>query len=127
MKWNFLVLKNLIKLSTVNKTPLGETDCFSNLYYLLAAQVSSFLIHNHFPKNTSQTPLVPYHLCDLPALGKRRISLGVENFLVSQGCASAHILILLGTSLIKNSKSISNYVKIINLFTNGEGINKLEV
>ena len=72
-------------------------------------------------------PLTVQHLCDLPALGKRRISLGVENFLVSQGCASAHILSLLGTSLIKNSKSISNYVKIINLFTNGEGIKKLEV
>ena len=27
------------------KTPLGETGCPSNLYYLLAAQASSFLIH----------------------------------------------------------------------------------
>ena len=34
---------------TLNKTPLGETGCLSNLYYLLAAQKSSFLIHSPFP------------------------------------------------------------------------------
>ena len=45
--------KNLIKLFyTLNKTPLGETGCFSNLYYLLAAQAYSFLIHPHFPENS---------------------------------------------------------------------------
>ena len=49
-KWNFLALKNLIKLFyTLNKTPLGVTRCLSNLYYLLAAQASSFLIHSSFP------------------------------------------------------------------------------
>ena len=34
------------KLSTLNKTPPGEPGCLSNLYYLLAAQRSSFLIHH---------------------------------------------------------------------------------
>ena len=33
----------LIKLFyTLNKTPLGETECSSSIYYLLAAQASSF-------------------------------------------------------------------------------------
>ena len=41
---------NLIKLfCTLNKTPLGETGCLSNLYYLLATKASSFLIHSLFP------------------------------------------------------------------------------
>ena len=31
--------------SALNKTPLGETVCLSNFYYLLTAQTSSFLIH----------------------------------------------------------------------------------
>ena len=31
------------KVNTLNKTPLGETGCLNNLYYLLAAQASSFL------------------------------------------------------------------------------------
>ena len=30
---------------TLNITPSGESGCLSNLYYLLAAQASSFLIH----------------------------------------------------------------------------------
>ena len=39
--------KNLTKLFyTLNKTPLGKTGCLSNLYYLLDAQASSFLIHS---------------------------------------------------------------------------------
>ena len=38
--------KILIKLFyTLNKTLLGEIGCLNNLYYLLAAQASSFLIH----------------------------------------------------------------------------------
>ena len=33
----------LIKLFyTLNKTPLGETECSRSIYYLLAAQASSF-------------------------------------------------------------------------------------
>ena len=55
-KWSFLVLKkNLFKLSspkklnktfyTLDKTPFWKTGCLSNLYYILAAQASSFLIH----------------------------------------------------------------------------------
>ena len=45
----------LQKLNTFNKTktPLGESGCLSNLYYLLAAQVSSFLIHSPFPNTVS--------------------------------------------------------------------------
>ena len=56
--------KNLIKpFYTLNKTPLGETGCLSNLSYLLAAQAPCFLIHPLF-LNTVRTPLVPYHsLC----------------------------------------------------------------
>ena len=42
-----------------NKTPLGETRCLSNLYYLLAAQASSFLINPRFPNTVSQETLVP--------------------------------------------------------------------
>ena len=43
---NFIASKNLNKTFLyLNKTLLGETGCLSNLYYLLAAQVSSFLIH----------------------------------------------------------------------------------
>ena len=41
---NFLKLSSLKKLNktfyTLNKTPLGETGCLRNLYYLLAAQAS---------------------------------------------------------------------------------------
>ena len=37
--------KDLIKLFyTLNKNPLGETGCLTNLHYLLAAQASGFLI-----------------------------------------------------------------------------------
>ena len=38
--------KNLIKL--FNKTHLGKTECLRNLYYLLAAHASGFLIHPLF-------------------------------------------------------------------------------
>ena len=52
--------KNLIKLfHTLDKTPLGETACLSNLYYLLAAQASSFSIHSLFQTQSVRTPLVP--------------------------------------------------------------------
>ena len=37
----------------VNKTPLGETRCLRNLYYLLAAQASCFLIYTRFPNTVS--------------------------------------------------------------------------
>ena len=47
--------KNSIKLFyTLNKTPLGETGCLINFYYLLAAQASSFLIHHFFLNTVSQ-------------------------------------------------------------------------
>ena len=61
-KWNFLAQKNLIKLfNTIYKTPLGETGCFSSLYYLLAAQASSFLIHPLSQTQSVRTTLVLYH------------------------------------------------------------------
>ena len=54
-KWNFLDLKNFIKhFYTLNKTPLGETECLSNLYFLLAVQASSFLTHPLFPNTVIQ-------------------------------------------------------------------------
>ena len=70
-KWNFLDLKNLIKFFyTLNKTPLGETGCSSSLYYLLAAQVSSFLIHSPFSNivihdTFGTVPLTVQYLRDL--------------------------------------------------------------
>ena len=33
---------------------MAETKCLNSLYYLLAAQVSSFLIHPAFPNTVSQ-------------------------------------------------------------------------
>ena len=91
------------KFYTLNKIPLGETGCLSNIYYLLAAQVSSFLIALP-PFSWTQsagTPLVLYHSlcnncftygvpCDAvgypmlpiqPFLGEQRICLGVANIL----------------------------------------------
>ena len=53
--WNFLVSKNLMKLNfffPLDKTPLGETGCLSNLYYLLAAQASSFNSSPPLPKRS---------------------------------------------------------------------------
>ena len=53
--WNFLALKDLITLFyTLNKTLLGETECLSNLYYLVATQASNFLIHLLFLNAVSQ-------------------------------------------------------------------------
>ena len=56
----------------LNKTPLGKTGCLSNLYYLLDAQASGFLIQ---PLSLTQSvkphlvashsPSNPPHLCDL--------------------------------------------------------------
>ena len=63
---NFLIKQNMVfeKLNNVinvfptillikNKTPVGETGCLSNLYYLLAAQAPSFLIHSLFQNTVS--------------------------------------------------------------------------
>ena len=51
---NFLTPKNVIKLfHTVNRTSLGETGCLSNLYYLLTARASSFLICHPFSNTVS--------------------------------------------------------------------------
>ena len=36
----------------LDKTPLGETGCLSNLYYLLAAQASSFDSSPPLPKHS---------------------------------------------------------------------------
>ena len=67
-KRNFLALKKLFY--TLNKTPLGETGCLSNLYYFLAPQASSFLIHPPFLNTVSQDTfgtlsLPVQYLCDL--------------------------------------------------------------
>ena len=55
---------------TLDKTLLGETGCLSNLYYLLAAQASSFLIHRPFLHTFNQEtfgklPLTVQYLCDI--------------------------------------------------------------
>ena len=44
---------------TLNKTPLGETGYLVNFYYLLAGQVSSFLIQPLYQTQSVGTPLVP--------------------------------------------------------------------
>ena len=96
-----LAPKNKIKkFYTLNKIPLGETGCLSYIYYLLAAQASSFLIAPSLFQSAG-TPLVLYHSlcnncftygipCDAvgypilpiqPFLGEQRISLGVANIL----------------------------------------------
>ena len=49
---NFLAPQKRFIL-TLDKTPLGETGCLSSLYYLLAAQASSFLIRHPFPNTVS--------------------------------------------------------------------------
>ena len=66
-KMELLALKNLIKLIyTHNKTPLGETGCLSNLYYLLAAQAYSSLIPKHSQDTFDTLPLNVQYVCDLP-------------------------------------------------------------
>ena len=51
-KWNFLALKILIKLLyTLNKTPLGEKRCLSNLYYFV---IYPFFNSTPFPNTVSQ-------------------------------------------------------------------------
>ena len=60
---NFLAPKNLKKIFyKLDKTPLGETGCLSNLYFLLAAQGSSFLIHPSGTRGTMHLNLQPF--CD---------------------------------------------------------------
>ena len=68
--WTFQTpQKNLIKLFYyLNKSSSGETGCLSNLYYLLAAEGSSFLVHLPFPNTVSQDtigtlPLTLQYLC----------------------------------------------------------------
>ena len=43
----------LFSSKKLNKTPLGKIECLSNLYYLLAAQASSFLIYPLFLNTVS--------------------------------------------------------------------------
>ena len=75
------------------KSILGKTGCLSNLYYLLAAQSSKFLIHP-FPQNnhlvhlsylTNHCAVLAWYMgCFAmltPYLGKQRISLGVATML----------------------------------------------
>ena len=75
LRFTFSFLKNLFMcllllfytlnfFYSFNKTPLGETGCLSNLYHLLSAQASGFLIHSFSQIESVGTPLVPYHsLC----------------------------------------------------------------
>ena len=47
-------------LYTINKTPLEKTGCLSNLYYLLTARTSSFLIYTISLQKSVRSPLVTY-------------------------------------------------------------------
>ena len=51
----------------LNETPYGETGCLSNLYYLLAVQAFSFLIHLPFPNMVGQDIFGTPPLTVLPA------------------------------------------------------------
>ena len=92
---------------TLNKTPLGETGCLSNLCYLLAAQVSRFLItplsrtqsvRPHLVASTS--PCSPSVICGKPCYvirhqvlpiqpfpGKQRTSIGMASILIICLCS----------------------------------------
>ena len=62
MNLSTLLVKNLIKLFYIlNKTPLGEIEYLSSLYYLLAVQASSFFNSPPFPNTVSQDTMVPYN------------------------------------------------------------------
>lgn len=62
--WNFPVPeKNVIKtFRTLNKTPLGEIGCLSNLYHLLAAQHWAVWFTSLSQIQSVRIPLVRYHL-----------------------------------------------------------------
>ena len=129
---------------TFGKTPLRETGCLSNLYYLLAVNVFSFLIyflwltgHHAMPGVTTLissfinfvTYGIPYcarghhsHFPNQPIPRGQRVSLGVASILI----ASTHILSLNVTSK-NNSEAIFIYVKNMNIFTCGEKISKFAV
>ena len=111
-----------------------------NLYYLLAVQASSFLIHPSFPNTVSQNifgilPLIVQCLCNLrdamsrhwsPSTSHPILSREVEDF-PRGGKYSTDVPLanLLATNLIINSELIFHYVKIMNFFTYGEKIGKL--
>ena len=66
----FLPLYTLKHFNPLHKTHLGEIACLNNLYYLLAAQAASFLIHSPFLNrfsydNFDTLPLTAQYLCDL--------------------------------------------------------------
>ena len=124
--------RNLIKLFyTLNKNLLGETRCWSNLYYLLASHTSSFLIHPLSQTQSVRIPLISYHaLCSAcmtygipliyyidhqvlptqPLLGKQRISLRVTSILRMCFCLHSQLTCLLAIK----------YGKIMNVFTSGD-------
>ena len=101
-----LLLKLFILLI---KTPLEKTGCFSNLYYLLAAQTSTFLLHHPSLSTVISTTVGTLHftmhpLCDLhnpmtrhwspcasqPFHGKQTIFLEVASIL--RMCLCPHFL-----------------------------------
>ena len=51
-KQNFLAPEKYLieRFYTLNKTPLGETGCLSNPFYLMVAQASGFFNLTRFPK-----------------------------------------------------------------------------
>ena len=100
MEW--LLLGWLLLIFSLNKTPLGETGCLSNPYFLLTGSSDiQFFDSPPFPTQSVRLPLVTYpSLCSTcvtyrsyamplvtkcfppnPYLGKWRISLGVTSIL----------------------------------------------
>ena len=66
----FLYFWELSSPMKLNKTPLEETECLSNHWTLLAAQLSSVLIYPPSPNTVSGSPrgylsLTVQRLCDL--------------------------------------------------------------
>ena len=65
MGW--LLLGWLLLFLNLNKTPLGETGCPSNLYFLLTGRSGiQFVDSPHFPTESVRLPLVTYpSLCSI--------------------------------------------------------------
>ena len=62
----------LLLIFNLNKTPLGETGCLSNPYFLLTGclGIQFFFIHPAYPTQSVRLPfgylpLTMQHLCDL--------------------------------------------------------------
>ena len=74
------------KINTLNKTPLGETGCSSNLYYLLTAQSSSLLFTTFSQtQSVGSLHLTVQPMCDLRDVVPRHWSPSASHPTLAQG------------------------------------------